>query len=65
LRRVVDEIFTLANVHHLMMGEEAIKDLKFTETVVDKVEELPTNFLELLCSTSNSSSSEVRTGSSS
>jgi hypothetical protein len=45
-----------------MMGEEAIKDLKFTETVVDKVEEVkPTNFLELL-HTSNSLSPEVRTG---
>jgi hypothetical protein len=43
----VDEIFTLA--YTLDDGRRVIKDLKFTETVVDKVEEVkPTNFLELL-----------------
>lgn len=58
----VDEIFTLVNVHHLMVGEDAILDLTIAEVFVDGVEEeKPTDFLELL-HTGNKLSAEVRKG---
>jgi hypothetical protein len=48
LRESADETFTLANVHHLMMGERHDQRPSLLRQV-DKVEEVkPTNFLELL-----------------
>lgn len=58
----VNEIQTLANVHRLMMGENAVNELSVVEQKVEAVEEVkPTNFLALLYE-SQAMTLEVRNG---
>lgn len=45
----IDEIYTLVNVHRLMVGENAIEESTCSEFIVENVEEVkPVNFLALL-----------------
>lgn len=58
----INEIQTLANVHRLMMGENAVSELSVVEQRVEAVEEVkPTNFLALLYE-SQAMTLEVRAG---
>lgn len=58
----VNEIFTLANVHRIMMGEKALENVSVEEQVVEAVKEVkPTNFLSLLYE-SQAMTLEVREG---
>ena len=58
----INEIHTLANVHRLMMGENAVSELSIAEQKVEAVEEVkPTNFLALLFE-SQAMTLEVRNG---
>ena len=58
----VNEIQTLANVHRLMMGENAVSEISIAEQIVEAVEEVkPTNFLALLYE-SQAMTLEVRNG---
>lgn len=58
----VNEIHILANVHRLMMGENAVNELSIAEQKVEAVEEVkPTNFLALLFE-SQAMTLEVRNG---
>lgn len=58
----IDEIFTLVNVHRLMIGENSIEEIICSELFVESVEEVkPVNFLSLLYE-SQAMTLEVRTG---
>ena len=58
----VNEIHTLANVHRLMMGENAVNEISVAEQKVEAVEEVkPKNFLALLFE-SQAMTLEVRNG---
>lgn len=58
----VDEIYTLVNVHRLMVGEAVVEDFTCNELHVESVEEVkPINFLALLWE-SQAMTLEVRAG---
>lgn len=58
----IDEIMTLANVHRIMFGENAVEEVICTEERVESVEEVkPVNFLALLWE-SQAMTLEVRAG---
>jgi hypothetical protein len=58
----VDEIYTLVNVHRLMVGENTVEELTCNELFVESVEEVkPVNFLALLWE-SQAMTLEVRDG---
>lgn len=58
----IDEMFTLVNVHRLMIEESAVKDFQCSEEVVLEVKEVkPTNLLRLLHE-SQAMTNEVKEG---